>query len=67
MRQFSVKIKPEVFGLSNMAFLRDKGFREEGVYPVLGIVENKLLIGNSDTGEMAELFPRNCWIKELDA
>ena len=57
---FNVKIKQETFELQNMSFLDKKAFNARCIYPVLGILNQKLLIANPENGEMAELFPRNC-------
>lgn len=57
---FNIKIKEETFQLSNMSFLSSKNFNSKDSYPVIGIMQQKLLIANPKNGEMAELFPRNC-------
>lgn len=57
---FKVKIKEFTFGIATMGFLTDKGFSPDKEYLVLGSVGEKLLLADEQTGEMVELFPRNC-------
>lgn len=58
---FVVRIKPETFEVNNMGFLSSKGFKPETDYLVIGIMKSdKLLIADKSSGEMIELYPRNC-------
>lgn len=57
---FSVKIRPQIFSIREMDFLNSKGFSPDKIYKVVAVVESKLLLVDEDSGEMVELFPRNC-------
>lgn len=57
---FTVKIKEETFTIPGMNFLNEKGFIPKNEYKAIGTIGQKLLIADPDSGEMVELFPRNC-------
>lgn len=57
---FVVTIKEETFKTAGMEFLHKKGFKAGKEYKVVGLFSQKLLIADTDSGEMVELFPRNC-------
>jgi len=57
---FTVKIKEETFSIAGMDFLQKKGFEPNKNYLAIGTISQKLLIADQVSGEMVELFPRNC-------
>lgn len=60
MNVLRVSIKKETFETKGMEFLEKKGFSPNKTYSLLGTVGQKLLIADPVSGEMVELFPRNC-------
>lgn len=57
---FTVKIRKDTFGISGMDFLEKKGFKPDTEYVAVSTIGQKLLIADPNSGEMVELFPRNC-------
>jgi len=57
---FKVMIKSETFNIPGMDFLEKKGFAPGIEYQAIGTIAQKLLIADPKSGEMVELFPRNC-------
>lgn len=57
---FKVYIREETFQREKMGFLVKRGFDSKTIYTVVDVVQQKLLIADEESGEMVELFPRNC-------
>jgi len=63
---FTVKIKSEIFEILSMDFLEKRGFKPNTEYQAIGVVGSKLLVADTVSGEMVELFPRNCRFIKTD-
>ena len=64
MNVLRVSIKKETFETTGMDFLEKKGFSPDKDYNLIGTIGQKLLIADPESGEMVELFPRNCKYQE---
>ena len=63
MDKVFVEIKEETFEELGDKFLYQKGFKPKTNYVFVATMAQKVLIADQESGEMIELFPRNCLYK----